>query len=228
MTTTLPKSHRPENIGPEGFIGPARDIATLLRDKLAPRYKAAKEPAFLLMWGDPGVAKSSLGKYVMSLFGVEGFNRVSYSGVDMTLDLVQRTAQDLRMPSMFEGYRGFQFDEIDAMPRVAQIRFLKLCDDVADGLFQSRNGTVIVATCNSKLSDLEGRFQSRFQTFHVEGPSKEEAVQFLSTWINPVHANMVVQDYIDGTAEKDGVHPIHVKINVRCVLQDATTMALMK
>lgn len=46
-----------------------------------------------------GSGADGFGNPLMSLFGVEGFNRVSYSGVDMTLDLVQRTAQDLRMPS---------------------------------------------------------------------------------------------------------------------------------
>lgn len=227
MTNTLPKSHRPENVGVEGFIGPAKDIAALFRDKLVPRYKEAKVPAFFLLWGEPGVAKTSLGKYAMKLFGVEGFNQVDYSGTDMTLERVQNFAQDLRMPSMFEGFRGYLFDEIDAMPRVAQVRFLKLCDDVADGRYQTRNGTVIVATCNSKLSELEKRFQSRFQSFEVQGPSKEETVKFLSNWIDPTQATSLVQGFIDGAAEQDGVHPSFVRMDVRCLLQDATTMMLM-
>ncbi len=63
-------------------------------------------------------------------------------------------------------------DEADEIPRVAQIRFLTLLDDLP-------NGVVVVCTSNCKLADFENRFQTRFQAFEVADPPPVEIEKFI-------------------------------------------------
>lgn len=203
---SLPKSFKPECA--EDFIGPAAQLATLLQGT-AIEFKKSKEPALFLFYGEPGCAKTQLAKFMLRCFDVGKWNLKDYSGVDLDIESVRDFASDLHLTSMFPGYRGMLVDEVDQMPKKAQVRFLKVCDDVPGDV-------VIVATCNSHITDLEKRFQSRFQTFEVTGPTGKQAIPLLAKWLGDDAANSLVNGATGGIL---GQH-----VDVRALLNDATTM----
>lgn len=225
----LPKSHRPELTGPDAFCGPAQVCAGIIT-KIAAAYMPTKTPAMLLYHGFPGTAKSSLSKWTVKAFGVDPLNLTDLSGVELTVDRVQRIAEDLRMPSFYPGYRAIRIEEIDTMPRVAQVRFLKLCDDVADGRFQNSNGTLIVASCNTDVESMEPRFQSRFQPFEIKGPDKQQAVDFIvrMAWADPTTAEALVKGHLEGIAAQQKTHPDMARCDLRAVLNDLTGMMVCR
>ena len=55
-------------------------------------------------------------------------------------------------------------DKANAIPPVAQVRFLTLLDDLPRGI-------AIACTSNCKLRDFEERFQTRFQVFEIAPPT---------------------------------------------------------
>ena len=68
-------------------------------------------------------------------------------------------------------------DEADEIPRLAQVRFLTLLDDLPAGV-------AVACTSNCKLSDFENRFQTRFQAFEIAPPPPAE-IQSLVTRLLP-------------------------------------------
>lgn len=212
---TLPKQHRPELKGPEDFVGPARKIAEIAQ-RIAAKYAPVKEPAFMLMYGPPGSGKSSVAKFAMKAFNVHPMNMVEFSGADFDIDSVRRWSDSIVTSSLFEGYRGLRIEEVDRMPAQAQVRFLKVCDDISDGKMSVRNGLVIACSCNSDINQLEARFQSRFQPFEVRGPKMDEVVPLLSRWLSPEQATQLALGACDNVRNK--------ALDLRSVLNDATTM----
>lgn len=215
---TLPKQHRPELKGPADFVGPARKVAEIAQ-RIASKYAPLKEPAMLLMHGPAGSGKSSTAKFTMHAFGVHPLNLTEISGTDFDIEAVRRWSESIVTSSLFEGYRGLRIEEVDRMPSQAQVRFLKVCDDIADGKMSVRNGIVIAASCNSSLSELEPRFQSRFQPFEVRGPKAEECVPLLKRWLPEDKARALAAGASEGIAAK--------ALDVRALLNDATTLACM-
>ena len=62
------------------------------------------------------------------------------------------------------------------MPTVAQVRFLTLLDDMPPQ-------NAVVCTSNCKVTELESRFQRRFQVVTLQAPKGEEIERFLlSRW----------------------------------------------
>jgi replication-associated recombination protein RarA len=208
---TIPKQFRPTKL--EDFIGPARVVADDVV-KAARLFGPAKVPAMFLFYGEPGTAKTCLSKFTLSIFGVQPANLVEYSGTDFNIEAVRRWSDSIQQSSLFEGYRGLWVD----MPREAQVRFLKTCDQVADQVVSVRNGVVIAATCNSDVAQLEKRFQSRFQTFCVHGPKGEEMIPLLERWLPPESARHL--------ANLSTGRVLSQRVDLRAVLNDATTMLL--
>lgn len=206
----IPKRFKPQVI--EDFVGPARRAATIVKNS-ADSYTPIGEPGLFLFYGPPGAGKTELAKLCLRLFDVKDFHRTSESGTDMDVEKVRCLAEQLRQRSMFPGYRGVLVDEIDKMPKVAQVRFLKLADDLA-------NHVMVVATCNSGVDDLELRFHSRWQTFPVTGPTGEECRSLLERWLTPDEAARLINGATNDDPEKE--------VDLRALLNDATTLLLAK
>lgn len=206
--TLLPKQFRPSTL--QHFVGPARDVAVMI-DNAADTYLPLGVAAAFLFFGEPGCGKSSLAKYALERFGVTGFNLSKHNGADVTIDVVRELHRDLRNPNVLPGYRGVWFDEVNFMTRPAQGRFLTLSDEWPER-------TILVATCNAHVDELEPQFQSRFQPFEVRMPVGKDVTGLLATWFQPTQIAELVNVASDGNPTKG--------IDVRALLNDATTLLI--
>jgi replication-associated recombination protein RarA len=214
---TLPKKYRPTTV--EGFVGPAREIASKMASAAA-TYAPIKEPGFFLFYGEPGTGKSSLCKLALTLFNVDqGWGISKIPGTDLGIERVQNLAVEFQTRSLTQGYRAIMINEVDCMPKKGQIRFLELCDDIAD--FQD---IVVIVSCNSHIDDLEKRFQSRFQPFETKGPGpddKDAIIALLKHWLSDEDAEAL----FEAASHGENGRPLP-EIDMRAVMNDATTMLL--
>lgn len=167
----LPSTFRPQKL--TDFIGPARAQAAFLQRLLAAAQPAG-DPLKILILGRPGIGKSSLAEYFVSLTGATKWSTSTYNGTAFKIEQVEQLARTLGCREMFGSYRVIRVEEVDAVPTVAQIRFLTLSDDLPPH-------TAIICTSNCKVEHLEERFQRRFQVIQLEGPSDAEILDLLQT-----------------------------------------------
>jgi len=156
-----------------GTLTGARQIARHM-DKLVRLAKQnGSTPVKLLFNGKPGTGKSELAKYVQFLTGCNPkWGTTKLNGTQLKIEMIEDIARNLCYRNLFGEYRMLWIDEADEIPRVAQIRFLTLLDDLPAGV-------VVVCTSNCKLADFENRFQTRFQAFEVADPPPAEIEKFI-------------------------------------------------
>jgi replication-associated recombination protein RarA len=162
----------------------ARAIATHL-DRIVKQAKAANNSAIKLLFnGPPGVGKTALALYLQHLLGCNRWSVNKYNGTQLKIELLEEMAAGLHFRSLYGDWRIFHIDEADVIPKVAQIRFLSLLDDLPAGV-------AVVCTSNCRLKDFESRFQSRFQAFDVIPPSPSEIEALLCDYIDPANAHQI-------------------------------------
>ncbi len=167
----LPSLYIPTKL--EDFIGPAADIARLMQRAVSDATAAGNAPLKVLFNGDPGVGKSALAKYLMTLLGCHPkWSVKKYSGTDVDIECVREIAIDLHYKDLYSAYRLIWIEEADAISAAAQTRFLTLLDDLP-------NGSAVVATSNCKTEDFKKRFQTRFKIYEVEAPQPHEIAGLL-------------------------------------------------
>ena len=115
------------------------------------------------------MGKSALVAYLQQLLGCNKWNTIKLNGTQCKVETIQEIAQQLACTCLFGDWRMLWIDEADAIPPVAQVRFLTLLDDLPRGI-------AIACTSNCKLRDFEERFQTRFQAFEIAPPTTEEIV----------------------------------------------------
>lgn len=179
----LPSEYLDENNPAQSsdeFIGSARhaavSIENIVRSSL-PRKSVIK----ILLSGEPGVGKTALSIFTCALLKTNiKWGVRQYSGVDMKIDVVRDIASSLCLSNdeLFGPYRIFIINEVDQIPQEAQVRWLDLMDKLP-------KGTAIIGTCNSKVNDLEKRFQTRFKALPVFAPSVEEIKGLIQKWDVP-------------------------------------------
>jgi replication-associated recombination protein RarA len=170
-----PLTYRPTT--PEQFLGNAREHARFL-DKLLALHQADGEPLALLFLGPPGTGKTALTEYLLTRLGCAKFSRRSFSGADVGIDIVQGIASAFHLyaQDLFNPWRAVQVEEIDAMSNAAQVRMLKLMDDLP-------RHTVVVGSSNKPLKHFEERFSSRFTILPVEAvPAADIEALALAHW----------------------------------------------
>jgi len=156
-----------------GTLTGARQIALHLEKIVRLARKNGNAPIKLLFNGVPGVGKSELAKYVQFLTGCHPkWGTTKKNGTQMKIELIEDIAQQLWYKNLFGEYRMLWIDEADEIPRVAQIRFLTLLDDL-------QSGVVVVCTSNCRLADFENRFQTRFQAFELAPPPPDDIEKFI-------------------------------------------------
>lgn len=137
-----------------------------------------------LLNGKPGLGKSMLVNFALHLLGCNKFNTTKLNGTQVKIERLEDIATDLQFTNIFGDYRALMVDEADEIPRVAQVRFLTLLDDLP-------KGTVVFCTSNCKLSDFENRFQTRFQAINVAPPTQPEIAQLLARFVDENTARQI-------------------------------------
>ena len=134
-------------------------------------------PMKFLINGSPGLGKSALVAYFQHLIGCNKWSTTKLNGTECKIERIEDIAAGLRYKSLFGEWRMLWIDEADEIPRLAQVRFLTLLDDLPAGV-------AVACTSNCKLSDFENRFQTRFQAFEIAPPPPAE-IQSLVTRLLP-------------------------------------------
>jgi DNA polymerase III delta subunit len=98
----------------------------------------------------------------------------SYSGADLTSDIVRQLTGDFTYWPLYGGYHSVIVNEADSIPRLAQVRLLDLLERLEE--FHA----VLVFTSNDDLTGFEDRFLSRVrpQLFTTQGLA-EKAIDWL-------------------------------------------------
>jgi replication-associated recombination protein RarA len=154
----------------------ARLIAELLAQGVQLANTNQRSPLKYLINGRPGLGKSALVAYLQNLLNCNKWNTIKLNGTQCKVEVIEEIGRQLAGTSFFGDWRLLWIDEADAIPPVAQVRFLTLLDDLPRGI-------AIACTSNCKLRDFEERFQTRFQAFEIASPSTEEIIALLRRYL---------------------------------------------
>jgi len=155
-----------------GNLTGARAIALHVEKMMRVSKMNGNAPVKVLFNGKPGLGKSLLAQYTQHLAGCDKWSTIKLNGTQVKIEVIEDIARTLHYKSLFSEYRMLWIDEADEIPRVAQVRFLTLLDDLPDGV-------VVVCTSNCQLKDFENRFQTRFQVFELAPPPAEDIEQLI-------------------------------------------------
>lgn len=162
----------------------ARAIATHI-SRIVQQAKAADNSGIkLLLNGPPGIGKTALALYLQHLLDCGKWSTNKLNGTQLKIEMIEELAASLHFRSLYGDWRLIHIDEADVIPKVAQVRFLSVLDDIPDGV-------AVVCTSNCKLKDFEQRFQSRFQVFEVIPPHASEIEALLCDYIAPANARQI-------------------------------------
>lgn len=155
----------------------AKLVAKQIEKALRLANQHGQSPLKFLFNGRPGLGKSDLVKFLGHIAGCNRWNTTKLNGTECKIERIEQIAATLHYKNLFGDWRMLWIDEADEIPRVAQVRFLSLLDDLPSGV-------IVACTGNCKLEDFEARFQTRFQAFEIAPPPVNE-VQGLLTRIAP-------------------------------------------
>jgi replication-associated recombination protein RarA len=155
----------------------ARLVAVQIEKAVRLANQYGRTPLKFLLNGNPGLGKSALVQYLQTLTGCNKWSTTKLNGTECKIERIEEIAANLHYKNLFGDWRMLWIDEADEIPRLAQVRFLTLLDDLLSGV-------VVACTSNCKLSDFENRFQTRFQAFEIAPPPPGE-IQALLTRIAP-------------------------------------------
>jgi MoxR-like ATPase len=137
----------------------------------------------LLLYGPPGVGKTSVVELVAMQLAGTALAIEDYNGREVTVDVVRQWMTQLPYGSLFAPWSVKIVNELDRCSREAQDLLLTYLDRLPPG-------RAFLGTSNLQL-DLQldlltERFQTRFQAIKLLPPSTEEQAEFLSTrWAVP-------------------------------------------
>ena len=215
----LPTQYTPKTI--DAFFGPARRIAQCLK-KSAEMCGKTGAPASHLLVGPSGSGKSALARFCIEQFGAQPWTTTEAFGASLDMEMAESIAAEMRMSSLFEGYRAYFFDEIDNATKSARDHALKF---IGEG---QPKRTLVIATSNltpeafdalERTTDERGCFTSRFQVWQVACPKADELTPLIECWLPPDRAREVCAMAGTGPNGKPTL-----PINVRGILRDVTSV----
>uniref|UniRef100_UPI003784FC50 ATP-binding protein n=1 Tax=Prosthecobacter sp. TaxID=1965333 RepID=UPI003784FC50 len=170
----------------EDLIGQAWRVALAQAGK-AKRLAADPSATMkLLLYGPPGVGKTSVVELVALQLAGTPLSIEDYNGREVTVDLVREWMKQLPYGSLFSSWSVKIVNELDRCSREAQDLLLTYLDRLPPG-------RAFLGTSNLQLDLLTERFQTRFQAIKLLPPTTEELAAFLTAhWAVPlVTANQI-------------------------------------
>ncbi|WOO40400.1 AAA family ATPase [Rubellicoccus peritrichatus] len=159
------------NIRVEDLCGDARELAEPLVKK-AKKLSLSKFGKWtVLLIGDPGCGKSALAEIAANTIAEHRENILSYSGINVDVDLVRQWQRDFRIGSLYSGWRVLVIEEIDTVPARAQDLMLDVIDKLPECV-------AIIGTSNNHTENFSDRFQTRFTPLEVKSLTSEEIHEF--------------------------------------------------
>lgn len=166
----IPSEYKPQTV--EDFIGTARRAALMLQKGFA---LADGAPLKWMILGKPGIGKSALVDWFLDYIDVPKINIEEFNGTSFKVEQVDSLCESFHYYSMFDSYKVIRIEEVDKVPRVAQVRLLTLLDKMG----KNKKRVLFITTSNCQPEELEERFHSRFQVFPLEAPSAKEIAELI-------------------------------------------------
>jgi replication-associated recombination protein RarA len=168
------------------LIGQAKRVALAQSSKAK---RLASDPSAtmkLLLYGPPGVGKTSVVEIVALQLAGTPLAIEDYNGREVTVDLVREWMRQLPYGSLFGAWSVKIVNELDRCSREAQDLLLSYLDRLPPG-------RAFLGTSNLQLDLLTERFQTRFQAIKLLPPTTEELAAFLNAhWAVPsITANQI-------------------------------------
>ena len=177
LAVQSPMNWRPRTA--EDLIGQARRVALA---QVSKALRLAADPSAtmkLLLYGPPGVGKTSVVELVALQLAGTPLSIEDYNGREVTVDLVREWMKQLPYGSLFSAWSVKIVNELDRCSREAQDLLLTYLDRLPPG-------RAFLGTSNLQLDLLTERFQTRFQAIKLLPPTTEELAAFLSShWLVP-------------------------------------------
>jgi len=165
-----PMSWKP--CGPADIVGPAGPVAKKLLAKVAKVKNNGRGPIKLLLYGSPGVGKTTIAEIVADELSGSQWATEEANGKLVTIETVKAWMRELAYGSLFGDWSVKIVNELYRCSRDAQDLLLTYLDKLPPG-------RAFIGTSNLDLGQLTERFQTRFQAIKLESPASEEIRGFL-------------------------------------------------
>jgi MoxR-like ATPase len=166
-----PMNWRPQTA--EDLIGQAGLVARAQCRKAERLTAEAAATMKLLLYGPPGVGKTSVVELVALQLAGTPLAIEDYNGREVTVDVVRQWMTQLPYGSLFGDWSVKVVNELDRCSREAQDLLLTYLDRLPPG-------RAFLGTSNLQLDLLTERFQTRFQAIKLLPPTTEELATFLA------------------------------------------------
>ena len=178
-----PMNWRPRSA--DDLIGQARRVAASQIGKAKRMAGDASATVKLLLYGPPGVGKTSVVELIAHELSGSSLAIEDYNGREVTVDLVREWMRALPYGSLFSSWSVKIVNEMDRCSREAQDLLLTYLDRLPPG-------RAFLGTSNLQLDLLTERFQTRFQAIKLMPPTTGELAELLCrNW--PVPGQTAVQ-----------------------------------